>query len=323
MKEPMLWNTLEEAAEWLSDGTKSKWTPRKIISFSINHYRDDNKIKRENRLYTFKDGKRRRKVIFFDKKELFMTHLPPTPTYLSVLFPPGVKVGVYKYQKDIVHEFPPHYKPVSGGLVRIGGVGIRKAPVYLEQLWQLFLYGKSEINFPYVEFIEYKYKRPLPSDIGPCQPVYLGGGWEYGLFEPLKVLTEKETESLGRLARGYHGYLPNDEIAVIGGTYPVTNDMLGIHSESLEKLLNDYLQAEKPYEESAPKRESPVLADNLTKAFICMAIEKYGYNPDDEKSSVPSKLSSVFSKHGFEISDRSIRGWLKKGINLLPNTIKK
>ncbi|MDR4514909.1 hypothetical protein [Nitrosomonas sp.] len=313
MKEPMLWSTLEQASVWLSEQTNSSWDPQKIISFSIEHYRDENKIKKNDLLYTVKDGKRRLKNIYFDKNELAITHLPPSTTYLGVLFPDYVRIGVYRYEKDIEKILPDH-KLIAGGLVRIWEFDIRSAPLYQYHLSKLFFDNETNIRLPYIKFFEYKYLQPCKFDLemGPCKPICYGG-WEYGLFEPIKELAKEEAEKLDRYARSCHGYMPYGDIAEIGGTYRVTRDMLGIHGKSLKKLLSDYLQAEKTNEESTPKRESPVLTDNLTKALVCMATEKYGYNPDDEKSPVPSKLSSMFSKHGFEITDRSIREWLKRG----------
>jgi len=39
---PLKWNTLEEAAVWLSDKTKENWSPRRIIDFAIDRCRPDN-----------------------------------------------------------------------------------------------------------------------------------------------------------------------------------------------------------------------------------------------------------------------------------------
>jgi len=41
---PLKWNTLEEASMWLSEKTKEKWTPERIINFSIDQCRPDNII---------------------------------------------------------------------------------------------------------------------------------------------------------------------------------------------------------------------------------------------------------------------------------------
>lgn len=38
---PLKWNTLEEAAVWLSDKTKENWTPSRIIDFAIDQCRPD------------------------------------------------------------------------------------------------------------------------------------------------------------------------------------------------------------------------------------------------------------------------------------------
>lgn len=41
MAAPLKWNTLEEAAVWLSDKTKENWSPRRIIDFAIDQCRPD------------------------------------------------------------------------------------------------------------------------------------------------------------------------------------------------------------------------------------------------------------------------------------------
>lgn len=70
-----------------------------------------------------------------------------------------------------------------------------------------------------------------------------------------------------------------------------------------------------------PKRESQIQTDNLKKALVCMAIDAYRYKPEDEKSSIPGELSKIFlDDFDFDISDRTIRDWLKEGKNLLKPT---
>ncbi|MBL0012060.1 MAG: hypothetical protein IPP22_16185 [Nitrosomonas sp.] len=46
MVDPLLWNTLNEAADWLSNETGTKWNRKRVIDFSIQQYRDRNKEKK-------------------------------------------------------------------------------------------------------------------------------------------------------------------------------------------------------------------------------------------------------------------------------------
>lgn len=302
MKEPMLWNTLEEAAEWLSEQTNSEWDARKISSFSIEHYRDENKDKKEKLLYTIKDGRRRLKKLHFDNNDLAITCLPPSPTYLSVLFSRGVRSGIYQYEKDI-ETINPEHRVIPGGLSRVSEAELQTAPLYLKELKELFLYRNAEITLPYIRFLEKL------------------GRWEYGLFEPLKELTEDEIKNLNGLARSCHGYLKHEEIASIGGKYRVYSDMLGIHKVNLKKLLNDYRFIEKSIKESEQKKESLIQTDNLKTALVCMAIDKYDYDLDSKKSDVTAKITDLLSRHGMDINERTVRGWLADGKSLYRNKL--
>lgn len=69
------------------------------------------------------------------------------------------------------------------------------------------------------------------------------------------------------------------------------------------------------------EKETKIQSDNLKKALVCLAIDGYGYDPEDKKSPIPKQLSDVCSGCGFEISDKTIRNWLNEGKNLL-NPIK-
>lgn len=223
MVDPLLWNTLDEAAEWLGNETSTKWNPKRVIDFSIQQYRDKNKEKKDNYLYSFKDGKRARKAgtLIFTKESLAITLLPPSETYLSVKFSKPEAVGLYRYRADIKDPMPASYKPIVGGLAWMFGCKIGFAALYQNHLADIYLYGESEINQPSIEFIPRL-------------------GWQFGLFDPIKSLTPEEIESIERYSRACHGYLPHNDIAELGGSRHVTIDMVGITKESLEKLLLDY-----------------------------------------------------------------------------------
>lgn len=63
------------------------------------------------------------------------------------------------------------------------------------------------------------------------------------------------------------------------------------------------------------KKESARKTENLCRAIACLAIDGYRYNPNDSKSSLPKELSEMMSgKFNVEISDRTIRNWIKEGI---------
>lgn len=223
MADPLLWNTLNEAADWLSNETGSKWNHKRVIDFSIQQYQDRNKEKKDNHLYSFKDGIRIRKAgtLFYTKESLSITLLPPGPTYLSVKFSEPEAIGLYRYRADIKDPMPWSYTPILGGLVRVFDSKIDFANLYPEHLNDIYLYGKTAISQPRIEF--------MPKL-----------GWEYALFDPIKSLTPEEVESIEKYSRACHGYLPHDAIAELGGSRHATIDMVGITKGNLEKLLLDY-----------------------------------------------------------------------------------
>ncbi len=51
--------------------------------------------------------------------------------------------------------------------------------------------------------------------------------------------------------------------------------------------------------------------ESLMKLIIGMAIDGYGYDPEARKSPIPKELSDTLSSWGIDISDDTIRKWLK------------
>ncbi|MCB1936737.1 MAG: hypothetical protein KDF59_12415 [Nitrosomonas sp.] len=222
MSDPLLWNTLDEAAEWLSEETNEKWNPRKIMSVSVENYRNENKEKIKQHYYYFKDGKRIIRNNRFSKEQLEITRLPPSPTYLSVQIPKSIKMGLYQYAEDVPEKRRSNYHVIPGNLARIGGVTVRFASLYLRDIGDIYLDGQARIRIASVEYTK-------------------NIGWEYVLFEPLKELTEAKAIELKGMSICHHGYLLFDEIIRLGGEYLIFADMLRISKEKLKQLLSDYI----------------------------------------------------------------------------------
>ncbi|MEZ0246104.1 MAG: hypothetical protein ACAH09_05650 [Methylophilaceae bacterium] len=64
--------------------------------------------------------------------------------------------------------------------------------------------------------------------------------------------------------------------------------------------------------------ESPRKIDNLLRALVCMAVDVYGYQPDDARSTTPTDIVKAMEKNSVSVTDKTIRGWLKEGVQLLP-----
>lgn len=83
-------------------------------------------------------------------------------------------------------------------------------------------------------------------------------------------------------------------------------------SETIENLFGEIYPDE--VKTSTNKKESTRLTENLYRAIACLAIDGYGYNLEDNKSTVPGELSKMMrERFDFDITDKTIRGWIKKG----------
>lgn len=95
---------------------------------------------------------------------------------------------------------------------------------------------------------------------------------------------------------------------------------LGIRScdiESFENLLNDRQRIPSKTEKELSTRE----CNSLLRLIIGMAVDGYGYDPKAEKSPIPKQLESVLLTRGISISDDTIRKWLRKAAEILPEDI--
>lgn len=82
-----------------------------------------------------------------------------------------------------------------------------------------------------------------------------------------------------------------------------------------------------PSSEGIPKDELPnTVRNTLLKIIIGMAIDGYKYDPDDNKNSLTGSkkdsFSDKFNKLGIQISDETIRKYLKEAESFLPQDYK-
>lgn len=110
-----------------------------------------------------------------------------------------------------------------------------------------------------------------------------------------------------------HIELPNaliEEVTKVGGV------AINWHGQYLKvKAERDEL-ASKP--ENKQKSESTRKTENVLQAFAGIAIDAYGYEPKSAKSTAPQDIAVALSKLGKKVDQKTIRNWLKEGIELLP-----
>jgi len=65
-------------------------------------------------------------------------------------------------------------------------------------------------------------------------------------------------------------------------------------------------------------KESTRKTENLLRTLAAAAIDGYGYRPEDKKSPTPQQISDALNQLGVELDPKTIRNYLKDGVNLLP-----
>ncbi len=67
------------------------------------------------------------------------------------------------------------------------------------------------------------------------------------------------------------------------------------------------------------KPDSTRKTENLLRTLAAIAIDAYGYQPELPKSNAPQDIVDALSKKGLSFDPKTIRNWLKEGIELLPS----
>lgn len=119
MSKPLIWNSLNDAAKWLSNSTKEEWTINRIISFCI----DD--LERNKR-----SGVHRSALI-------------------KVGLPRNIRVGIYRYRvnSDEIYKGKVFQEVAGGNLVKLGEQGSNFfASLYILNLYELFYHHETEIT---------------------------------------------------------------------------------------------------------------------------------------------------------------------------------
>ncbi|UWR05202.1 hypothetical protein K3740_21645 (plasmid) [Ruegeria conchae] len=58
--------------------------------------------------------------------------------------------------------------------------------------------------------------------------------------------------------------------------------------------------------------------DTITQLFAAMAIRELGYDPDAKRSPIPKEIAELAAELGLNISDETIRKYLRRGASFLP-----
>lgn len=199
MADPLLWNTLDTASRWLSEETKSEWTIERIIDYCIN----------DLERYNAEDYR---------------------SAYIKVALPKNIKIGFYRYAREMGETSKCFLTVANGELIKLGGSGVSRftASLYRKNLHDLLIQKETEI----------------------CQVCFgddSRGYWLFELFEPLNIPPPEKIEIM---LPECEDRLPSEVIAGFGHPLRVTLDMVGISKESLKTLLLHYKKTNHSTEEA-------------------------------------------------------------------------
>jgi hypothetical protein len=96
--------------------------------------------------------------------------------------------------------------------------------------------------------------------------------------------------------------------------------IINARKEAIERMLDEEIDGSV---EKNAKPESTRKTENLLRALTCIAIDAYGYDPKSAKNTAAKDIAIAMSANGFDKDERTIRDWLKDGVDLLPTTSNK
>lgn len=92
---------------------------------------------------------------------------------------------------------------------------------------------------------------------------------------------------------------------------------LDIHPEFTSRYLRDETAGAPNGETEAPRQPHKREIDSVCQLFVAMVIEYYGYEPGASRSPIPKEIGELAANLGMEISDDTIRKYLKRGANFI------
>lgn len=282
MAKPLSWNTLKQAAVWLSDKTKEEWTEDRIIDFAIQQCRPDDIV--EDIQY---------------------------PTYLRAIKPITQEITIPSskvvYIKGVPQIQPTDYscvvstkilKSIMKSLVDVDGETKETAKLFKSDLIRLRETGKSKLGFVFLNqetadtytetFIKAENEMRTASD-----------------SNKRASLSRKRFQAQFKSALKAFPY-----IIYPGVSYPVDIGMaaVGIRDKELKKILRHYLE-KKPLKAKTVKKLRPDQQDKLD----CQAIAKEIWTKNPQFTKVEVINSSVLAPYKNKYTGKNtLSNWLKE-----------
>lgn len=134
-------------------------------------------------------------------------------------------------------------------------------------------------------------------------------------LDRVRVTGFEEMESMEQFLKKYA-----DEYFFPAQSLP-KHGLLIVRTDALREL--EELMSSSVKNDAQKSKESTRKIENLLCALTSVAIDAYGYDPNSAKSSVPQDLADAMSAQGIDFNARTVRNWLKEGVDLLPSKTKK
>ena len=112
----------------------------------------------------------------------------------------------------------------------------------------------------------------------------------------------------------------HDEFYEIPETFKLSQNKILITNENVKEFESEYgvprKQAKEAISPNAKAQES------LMKMVIAMAIDAYGFDPNDKRSPIPAEIVGHVEELGLSIDVDTVWKWLREGAALLPQDYK-
>jgi tRNA(Phe) wybutosine-synthesizing methylase Tyw3 len=98
------------------------------------------------------------------------------------------------------------------------------------------------------------------------------------------------------------------------------NDRMNLLKQQLSEAIKkiEALELERKPKTTPTSELNPRVKDTLLKMIIAMATDNYGYVPSQLRSPFPKELSDLLVARGLDVTDETIRKYLKEAAELLP-----
>jgi len=160
------------------------------------------------------------------------------------------------------------------------------------------------------------------------------------MIECKKLKAEVKEPHIGACFDGIHSYAnesPQDRIErtradrLVKSKELLPGELLGgwpamsrvvVKMKEVERFESEAETTSKQETAVTPTKESPRVIENLQKALIAVAMDCYGYDPAAKGNTAVTDIQKALDKIGLTLSENTIRDYLKKGAQLIPQGTK-